>query len=77
MRANVTNQQVAKDLGISHSMVSRLRAGKRHPSVELMGRINSRLQWKFTAQMKVYGTPEYAAGFERALVRQYGEASAA
>jgi transcriptional regulator with XRE-family HTH domain len=37
----VTNQEMATRVGIHHSMASRLRAGKRLPSVALMRRIST------------------------------------
>jgi transcriptional regulator with XRE-family HTH domain len=36
-----TNQEFADNTGITHSMASRLRSGKRLPSAKLMGRISS------------------------------------
>lgn len=35
----MTNEELGKLIGCSHSMASRLRAGKRLPSTALMGRI--------------------------------------
>lgn len=74
-RATVTNEQVAKDLGISHSMVSRIRSSDRHPSVPLMSAINRVYGWSFNAQMRVYGEPAYAATFEKILNEHYASAA--
>lgn len=70
-RAPVTNEQVSKDLGISNSMVSRLRNGDRHPSVALMRRITEVYRWRGESQMGVFGGPAYARKFEEALSRHY------
>lgn len=74
-RALVTNEQVAKDLGISHSMVSRLRSGDRHPSVNLMNRIKDLTRWKVESQMRLFATPQYAEKFEAVLAQHYDEIS--
>lgn len=66
-RAPMTNERVAELLGVHHSMVSRLRSGERFPSVPLMTKIESIFRWKMSAQAKVFATPGYARGFERAI----------
>lgn len=66
-RAPVTNERVAELLGVHHSMVSRLRSGERFPSVQLMTKIEEIFRWKMSAQAKVFATPGYARGFERAI----------
>lgn len=70
-RSDMTNESVAELLGISHSMVSRMRSGDRFPSVRLMTRIEVTFGWKMSAQAKVFGTVRYADGFERALDRHH------
>lgn len=70
-RASVTNERVAEDLGISHSMVSRIRSGHRFPSVALMRRITDVYRWKGDRQMRVFGTPRYAVEFEACLRKHY------
>lgn len=72
-RALVTNEQVAQNLGISHSMVSRIRSGDRLPSYTLMHRIEAALQWTIADQVTATRPPiTYAQEFELALVRRYG-----
>ena len=70
-RAPVTNERVATDLGISESMVSRIRSGNRHPSVTTMKKITEVTRWKIQSQSNVWGTPAYAAKFEECLARHY------
>ena len=66
-RAPITNEQIAQDLEISHSMVSRIRSGSRRPSLALMIKISAVYMWKVEAQTHDYERHQYAAGFERAL----------
>lgn len=71
-KATVTNQRVADDLGITHSMVSRIRSGDRIPSLDVMLKIH---EWGWglekQALAKTLGT--YAADFEALLVTHYAE----
>ena len=75
-RTQVTNGRVAEDLGISESMVSRIRSGDRQPSTELMVKIREVYQWDVTYQAIacVQGTADqtYAHQFERVLADHYG-----
>lgn len=72
-RAPITNEQVGRDLGVTHSAISRIRSGKRHPSVTLMRRIEKTYGWKGDAQLRVFGSQTYAAEFEQCLTRHYAE----
>lgn len=71
MKASVTNQQVADDLGVSHATISRIRSGDRVPSVELMATIESVMGLKMNAQVRARLNGQYADLFEKALVRKY------
>lgn len=72
-RASVTNEQVAKDLGITHSMVSRIRSGNRLPSIHLMRKIDSVLGFRIVQQIAAAGN--YAEAFENALGGHYADAA--
>lgn len=70
-RAQVTNEQVAKDLGITHSMVSRIRTGDREPSLRLIRTIEEVMGWPINDQA-VNLDHNYAKAFETVLERHYG-----
>lgn len=76
-RAPVTNARVAKDLGITHSAVSRLRSGNRHPSVALIQAITNLTRWKEDYQIKALTNGDYAEKFEEMLGKHYGETASA
>jgi len=71
-KAQVTNQRVAEDLGVTHSAVSRIRTGDRHPSLELMVTIAKRYGWTTDRQVAAVHDRKYATEFEATLTRFYG-----
>lgn len=71
-RALVTNEQIAKDLNITHSMVSRVRSGDRTPSLETMLTIHEVFKWGLEQQALARAMGRYATEFETALARHYG-----
>jgi transcriptional regulator with XRE-family HTH domain len=73
VKAAVTNQRVADDLGITHSMVSRIRSGDRLPSLQLVRRIADRLGWAIDEQIATLDPEKYAAGFEELLAKRYDQ----
>lgn len=72
-KANVTNQRVAEDLGITHSMVSRIRSGDRMPSLKLVRRIETVLGWPAAEQIASLDPKVYASGFETLLAKRYDD----
>lgn len=70
-RAQVTNQRVADDLGVTHSMISRIRSGDRLPSLQLVRRISGALGWPVEDQVASLDPVKYAEEFERLLVKRY------
>lgn len=75
-RAPVTNERVAQDLGVTHSAVSRIRSGQRHPSVALMRKITDVYRWKGDRQMRLFATHAYSQEFEKVLGSHYGDEAA-
>ena len=71
MQPKVTNQKVADRLGINHSTVSRIRSGERHPSLNLMRKIEAEYDWDLMAQIRINGTVAYKREFERVLAEHY------
>lgn len=71
-RALVTNQQVATDLGITHSAVSRIRSGERRPSLDLLIRIADVFGWSVDDQAYSLSYGNYAADLETKLTVRYG-----
>jgi transcriptional regulator with XRE-family HTH domain len=66
----MTNQEVADMLGITHSAVSRLRAGNRLPNLDTMARIETALDWPATDQFKVkynHGPAAYSQELENRI----------
>lgn len=70
-RAPVTNQRVADDLGVTHSMISRIRSGDRLPSLQLVRRINATLGWSIDEQISSLDPKVYAEAFEAVLAKRY------
>lgn len=70
-RSPVTNQRVGEDLGVSHSMISRIRSGDREPSIHLMMRIRDVLDWDITSQATAIGEGDYGVHFEAILIKHY------
>lgn len=71
-KASATNQRIADDLGITHSMVSRIRSGDRLPSLQLVRRINVVYGWSIEEQISSLDPKTYAVEFEKLLGRRYG-----
>lgn len=74
VRSAVTNQRVADDLDITHSMVSRIRSGDRHPSLVLACRISKTFDWSLQDQVNSINAGNYAALFEQRLEQKYDHA---
>lgn len=71
VQPKVTNQRVADRLGINHSTVSRIRSGERHPSIDLMKKIETEYGWDLEKQLRAYGSVVYKREFERILAEHY------
>lgn len=77
-QAAATNAEIAQLLGLTHSGVSRIRAGHRCPSFPTMARIAEEFDWPIEAQVvaairaSAPGSPSYADLFEQRLVEFYG-----
>lgn len=70
-RSPVTNQRVGEDLGVSHSMISRIRSGDRQPSMGLAAEISIQFDWTLDDQAKAMRAGNYAALFEQRLATRY------
>lgn len=70
-RADVTNREVAEVLGVTHSMISRIRSGDRSPSLDLMTRIAFEFKWPLEDQGNERRLGTYRHGFEEHLSREY------
>lgn len=70
-RATVTNQRVAEELGVTHSMISRIRSGDRLPSLALVQRIYNKLGWSIEEQIVDHDKERYAAAFEAVLAKRF------
>lgn len=68
-RSQVTSVSISKAIGLSEAMVSRIRSGKRIPSMETMGRIEDAYKWDLAEQIRAMRADRYAVEFEKALVR--------
>ena len=69
----VTNEQVAKDIGVTHSMVSRIRSGDRHPGYDTMKQIERAYNWTVADQLKARDEGKYAQTFEYQVRLTYVE----
>ena len=49
---NLSQKQLAKKLGISQSMVSKLESGEYNPTVEQLWKISKKLGWSFKVIME-------------------------
>lgn len=61
--AQVYNHDVAEALGLHHSMISRIRAGSRRPSIETMDRVRELTGWSMDAQMRARNDGTYPEQF--------------
>jgi transcriptional regulator with XRE-family HTH domain len=62
----MTNEEIGKLIGLSHSGVSRLRRGERLPSIDVMVAIATHFDWSVADQVKTRstrGARAYAAVF--------------
>lgn len=66
---NLTNEQIAQMIGLTHSAVSRLRTGDRKPSVKTMFAIEAAFGWAAADQLqtRMLGTYAWANQFEAVL----------
>lgn len=62
-----TNSEVGAALGLTHSGVSRIRSGKRLPSIDRMNHIAEFYGWGVEAQMEARAAGTYATEFEKAI----------
>lgn len=67
MTATLLNKEVAEDLGLSESGVSRLRSGSRSPSLTVMQKIEAKYGWSMQDQSNARKSNRWKAGFEKAL----------
>jgi transcriptional regulator with XRE-family HTH domain len=74
----ISNFDLGRLLGVTHSQVSRMRKGARHPSIETMDKLEQLLGWDFAEQAQLVrrdrgedGTPQgaYAEAFEAVLMQ--------
>jgi transcriptional regulator with XRE-family HTH domain len=72
-RAQVTNQKVADDLGITHSAVSRIRSGDRRPSLDVMLKMHEEWKWPLDVQAFCLTMGTYTENFEAELVKRYDQ----
>lgn len=70
--ADVTNREVGEVLGVTHSMISRIRSGSRKPSLALMTRIEYEFHWSVQSQAHNLILGTYESEFEQVLSREYG-----
>jgi transcriptional regulator with XRE-family HTH domain len=72
-RADVSNSEVGKALGLTHSMASRLRSGVRIPSVQTIAAIERVYRWKAGVQVQSVVKGNFARDFEEMLIKRHGE----
>lgn len=63
----VTNNEVANKIGLDHSMVSRIRGGKRNPSFETMASVERAYGWPLSEQSLSRQRGKYAEDFEAVI----------
>lgn len=66
-RPVVTNEAVAKRLGLTHSAISRIRSGDRLPSFDTMVRIDAEYDWPIQDQTDARLLGSYHVEFERII----------
>lgn len=69
----VTNEQIARDLKLSDSMVSRIRSGDRFPSFGTMELIALQYHWPVADQVARRMLGEYAKSFEYRVGQHYAD----
>lgn len=60
----ITNERIAQDIGVTHSMVSRIRSGDRFPSYDTMKQIERAYNWTVADQLKARDEGKYASSLE-------------
>lgn len=70
-RAQVTNQRVAEELGVTHAHISRIRSGDRLPSISLVRTIEAKFGWSIAEQIADLDPERYADAFEKVLIRRF------
>jgi transcriptional regulator with XRE-family HTH domain len=73
VKANITNKDIGKALGIDHTTVSRYRSGERIPSLEIMLLIATEYNWDLVLQALSKKAGAWHEGFEAALATMHGE----
>lgn len=63
VKYEVPNQGIADRLGVDFTMVSRIRRGKRKPSIALMGRIKDLTGWTIDDQVASQQRGDYPERF--------------
>ena len=65
----LTNEQIASMVGLTHSAISRLRSGDRQPSMATMFAVEAAFGWPATDQLqtRVLGTLAWAKKFETTI----------
>jgi len=64
----LTNDEVGRLIGLSHSGVSRIKSGVRHPGVKTMVRIEKAFGWSVQDQVNARTRGDYAYQFRRRIV---------
>lgn len=72
---DLSNRQVASDLGMSESGISRLRSGARSPSLSKILLIAKQYGWSVDAQSKALAEGYYADAFNQ-VIQTYAEGHA-
>ncbi len=68
--ATLSNRQVADDLGLSESGVSRLRSGDRMPSLSVMQQIQHQYRWNVQDQSDARQEGAWTTRFEKVLTQE-------
>lgn len=73
---SITNTQIAEDIGLTHSGVSRIRSGDRLPSISVMAKIADVYGWSPDSQMAARFHGKYPERFEEVLEAHYAAKAA-
>lgn len=71
VKSRVTNTRVGKMLGISESMVSRIRSNDRSPGFEVMKKVATELGWTFESQARARSAGNYGNALEEVLKQRF------
>ena len=71
-RAAISNPTVAEALGIDATMVSRMRSGKRIPSITTMAAVEKAYGWSMDKQVDAALSHQYHIKFEAMLIDKFG-----